>query len=248
LDQGPINIRSSHATLQNFEISFSNNNVNFTYDSRYSVKPAIIDDQNLGQTALIDVNILGLTILAPFDSTFSSPSYQDSLDPNGYETTLAIYMGKWDSGTIENNWIYGGTTTVQFGPWTISGNHYVGSVPGTTCPGAFAVSNGHDVTIQENQVTDPNPSQDGQILRLMALNNGGYNIDMIGNTVSQNVGDIPLNGNATNNPEEILPEVSGTIYEGSTLATSISSSTGSYNRRVIAIPSSMGAVPGRPFQ
>jgi hypothetical protein len=145
-------------------------------------------------------------------------------------------MGDWDSGTIENNVIYGGTTTVCFGPWTISGNRYMGAVANTICDGAFAISGGHDITVQDNSVTDPNYAQDGQIERFLTANGGGYNINIVGNTVAQNVGN--LLGAPLNSPEEILPEDYSKIYEGSTLATSISSSTGSYNRELIAIPCS----------
>ncbi len=234
---GAINIRSSHVWLENLSINFSQSSVTFgTYDNELG---AVIDDQNSGQTACVDVNLEGLTIHAPFNSSDTDSNYWNNLDNNGYMAVQAIQMGDYDSGTIENNWIYGGTTGVKFGPWTISGNHYVGSVPGTICLGAFAVSNGHDVTIEDNTLTDPDPSEDGQLERLMTGSGGGFNIDIVDNTVSDNVGDLANIGNVLNAPEEILPEAYGLFYEGSSLASSVSSlRNGSDNLTVIAIPSS----------
>ena len=243
---GAINIRSSHVTLENFAISFGQSSVDLGPTNEPGTA-GIIDafDVNAYQQALVDVNVTGLTIHAAFDSLYSDKgSYGDSLDPNGYLTMPSIIMGNFDSGTIENNTVYGGTITVQFGPWTVSGNTFVGSVAGTLSPGVFGVDNGHDVTIQNNTATDPSPSADGQLERFMAANWGGYNISIVGNSVSENVGVLP--DDEVNATEEILPESFGVAYEGSTRATAIASSSGPYNRRILAIDSSelFGQVQG----
>jgi hypothetical protein len=152
-----------------------------------------------------------------------------------------VNMGGWDSGTIENNTIYGGTIEVSFGPWQISGNTLIGSVSGTICAGAFGVGGyAHDITIEGNILTDPDVTQDGQLERLMTGNGGGYNISIIGNDVSDNVGDLVVGGNTTNSGEMILPESYGAIFEGSTLATQMISLAGTSGRAatVIGIPSS----------
>ncbi len=238
-DIGLINLRSSHITLENFAISFGQPSVDLSPNDGGG-GGAIIDafDEGGYQNALVDIKITGLTVHGVQDTTDADGTYDDTINPHGYVTTPTLQMGPFDSGTIENNIIYAGMVTVSWGPWTITGNTIVGSVQGTISFAAFSVNGGHDVTIGNNTVTDPNPPADGELERLMTLNSGGYDINVTGNSVSQNVGDLTAYGGPFNNPEEILPETYGTMFEGNTNAVSISSTTGTYNRTVIAIPSS----------
>ncbi len=230
-----INYWTSDVTLQDFTIKFSQSDVTMG-----DAHGAVIEDEDPHQIAKVGINIVGLTIHSPFDSNHINTMqiYNDPLDSGSYVTDYAIYMGPYDSGTIQDNTIYGGTVAVQFGPWTISGNMFpLGSVAGTVSPSAFAVYGGHDVTIENNTVEDPNPAQNGEIYRLMTANYGGYNIQVQGNTVQQGVGILPANG--SNAPEEILPESYGITYEGSTLAANVSADPGQpYNGRIVAIPDS----------
>jgi hypothetical protein len=245
---GAINIRSSHVWLEDFGISFSQSNVSLG-GGGYTLG-AIIDDQNTSQTARVDVNIIGLTIhgaLETQDQQSPNQGYFNEYDPNSYMTMPTVIMGDFDSGTIENNTIYGGEVDVSWGPWTISGNQIIGSVPGTINTQAFAVGSGHDITIDDNTLTDPDPAEDGQLERLMTGSNGGYDINILGNNVSDNVGDLVVDGATMNTPEMIAPEDYGTVYEGSTDATTTSSSSnGTYTLTVIAIPSNelFDEIPG----
>jgi hypothetical protein len=248
---GAINIESSHVTLEDFTINFSQSNVSLgggTVGSTQEPLGGIIDDQYPTQTAHVDINIMDLAIYGAMETQYATSEYWNDLDDDangiehdGYLTMPTITMGDYDSGTIENNTIYAGTIYVQWGPWTISGNQFPEGpgIQGTICLGAFGVHFGHDVTIGDNTLSDPNPAEDGQLERLMTGAIGGYNINVVGNSVSDNVGDLVNEGNNLNASEEILPEACGAIYEGSTEATTVSYSPNNlYNRTVIAIPSS----------
>ena len=232
---GAINFRSSHVTLDNLKIRFSNSSVDLNNGGS-----AILDGQDLSQVPKWDINLLNLDIQGVYDPNFYN------LADSAYETMMTIKMGNFDSGTIENNTVSGGVISVQWGPWQILNNTIVGAVAGTVCDGSFGLYTCHDITLQGNSATDPNPSADGNIDRFFAANRSGYDFVIENNSFSQNVGLIAPNpggsssGNPRNNPEEMLFEDYRIGFEGSTAAIAISSSVlATYNRRVIAIPTAM---------
>jgi len=237
ITQGVINFGSSHITLKQFKIRFQDSSVNFTGGTTAAI---ISDDEQGGQTSRVDLNIENLDIQAPANS---SAFLQDGV-PLAIPTT---YMDNFDSGTIQNNVISGGPIQVQWGPWQISGNHVTGAVKGALNTEAFGVYAGHDISLSSNVVTDTDSTNHGAIDRFFTADKSGYNFNLVGNTVSNNVGLIapvpngsPAPGtpeNPRNEPEEVLFEDYSKIFEGSVTAIGVSSSSSAGdNRRVISIP------------
>ena len=265
--QGVINFYSSHITLEGFKVRFSNSSVVFTAAPNSDGESAIISGQaelfansyNLqyGQ-AFVDINIENLDIQAPY---FPQPNNTNDKsgdpDPTGagnpagsINTVYTIDMGSNDSGTITGNTIYGGTIRVFNGPWTISSNQILGAVKGTLSDNAFGVNSGHDIALDDNTVTDLNPTQNGIIDRFFVANGSGYDFNLTNNHVgvdgaaSGNIG-LPAvdpgtsaSGDPRNNPEMILFEDYRKAFEGSVLAVGFSPSSSTVNdRRLVAIPS-----------
>ena len=236
IPEGVINFHSSHITLDQFKIRFGDPTVNFTGGN----SAIISDEEEGGQTSRVDLNIENLDIQAP---AYAHPPVLD----NASLAVPTTYLDYFDSGTILNNTVYGGTIAVQGGPWQISGNHVLGAVKGALSTGAFAVNGGHDISLINNVVSDNDPSAHGAIDRFFDANNSGSGFNITGNHVSGNVGLIaavpngsPPSGtteNPRNNPEEVLFESYGKIFEGSVNAIGVSgSSSAGDDRRVISIP------------
>ena len=266
--QGVINFYSSHITLDGFKVRFSNSNVAFTAASNSDGIPAIISGQaalhasDYGEQiglAFVDINVENLDIQAPYFPQARDPRTDTSSDPdptgvgNAQGAIHAIYtidMGGNDSGTITGNTIYGGPIHVYNGPWTIDSNQVLGAVQGSLSNEAFQVNSGHDITLNDNTVTDLNPTQNGIIDRFFVANGSGYNFNLTSNHVgvdgaaSGNIGmpavdpGTSASGNPRNNPEMILFEDYRKAFEGSVLAVGVSSSSSTGNdRRLVAIPS-----------
>ncbi|MHB1799857.1 MAG: hypothetical protein ACYCUI_16435, partial [Vulcanimicrobiaceae bacterium] len=159
----------------------------------------------------------------------------------------AVAMGDWDSGVIQDCTIYGGSISVQFGPWSIVGNDVLGAVLNSVSDAAFAVNGGHDITISGNTVEDQNPSSNGYILRFVTLNGGGYDFTIQDNLVTDGVGlpapdagvSLPSSNEKSfaNAPEVILPEGYSTTFEGSTSELAVGPSTGVNADTIIGVPS-----------
>ncbi|WP_435021296.1 hypothetical protein TA3x_002299 [Tundrisphaera sp. TA3] len=244
--QGAINIYSSHVTLDGFKIRFAQPTVNFTYGGwADATSVAIISNrQDNSQVPRVDLNLLNLDIQAPFVPFGANPSQNYAI------STLATFdSGPYASGVISGNTIRGGVVAVQGGPWTISDNKVLGGVAGTVSDTAFSLYSSHDVRISGNLVSNAGADliatsgvKTGAIDRFLTANNGSYGLTIIGNTVTGNVGLIPPNpggyseGNPRNNPEIMVFEGYGKLFEGSLAATRVSSSAvASYDRRVITI-------------
>jgi len=238
IPEGVINFHSSHITLDQFKIRFADPTVNFSGGN----SAIISDEEGGGQTSRVDLNIENLDIQAP---AYQHPPVLD----NASLAVPTTYLDYFDSGTIQNNTVYGGPIKVQGGPWQISGNHVLGAVKGALSTGAFAVNGGHDILLFNNVVSDNDPTAHGAIDRFFDANNSGFGFDITGNHVGGNVGLIAAVPNGSppvgttedprNNPEEVLFESYGKIFEGNVNAIGVSSSTSAGdNRRVISIPNS----------
>jgi hypothetical protein len=121
-------------------------------------------------------------------------------------------LGQATSGKIIGNTLRGGTTDVMHGPWEITGNTYLGAMPGTMVWDTFAAHYAHDLIVSANHVAPVEPC--GKTWRFFVLTQTGNHVAVADNTVS-NIGmkdtDKLENPNA---PEIVLTESYRVNYEG----------------------------------
>ena len=121
-----IKINAGHTTLEGFAVRFAGP-VNWATNVNYG--PAVVgttDNLNAGPN------------LPKPDIVIKNLDLQSSPMPSGswVEAPRSLRLVTATSGTIENNTLKGGTTEFIGGPWTIIGNDYQGTVPGTYSYGA----------------------------------------------------------------------------------------------------------------
>ena len=143
------------------------------------------------------LTMTGMTIDGPpaFDGS-SYASLQAQLLQSG--DTSHEYVGEQaidlirandaDNGTISNNTLQGGAIEVFGGPWTITGNTVLGSTAGTYSPGAFGLHSAYDAIVENNHVSQSDPS--GREFRLVVLASGGTGDTIQGNTLGGGAGQV----------------------------------------------------------
>lgn len=123
-----------------------------------------------------------------------------------------IRFGQATSGKITGNILRGGTTDVMHGPWEITDNTSLGTMPGTMVWDTFAAHYAHDLVVARNHVAPVEPC--GKTWRFFVLTQAGNHIAVTDNSVS-NIGmkdsDRLENPNA---PEIVLTESYRLNYEG----------------------------------
>ncbi len=238
-----IIINSGHVTLSGFGVNFSGT-FNWSYDGNVNFGPAVIgtatnfDNINYPSTwpptntPLVDINILNMNISAPTipDSQFSQAN------PVAAPNLIRLYSAL--SGQVSNNFLKGGDVFVQNGPWTISGNQYHGTQPGTYSPQVFGMWWSHDVVLSGNTAQsdgDPNAnpynpnSLSGRTWRFLVENYAGYNNQILNNTSidlgprDSDVNYGPSGQNelvGANSSENVLTESFSVHFEGLPLAVS----------------------------
>ena len=196
------------------------------------VEHAVIDTRdsntNLNVTVLTldDMQVYGPPAFdgSAFD-TISAGLGQAGDSANQYVGELDMELVRTnggDIGTIENSTFQGGSIEVYCGPWLIAHNTVLGSTAQTYSPAAFSLYTPHDVTLEDNQVTQSDPA--GREFRLVNLAASGYDNVIEGNTFGGGAGSIDNEVTFTSNtgqyygindPEVILAESSyGVLFEG----------------------------------
>jgi len=238
-----IILNSGHVTLSGFGVKFSGT---FTWlsDGTVNFGPAVIGTatsfDNITypstwpptNTPLVDIEILNMNLSAPTipDSQFSQAN------PVAAPNLIRLYSAL--SGQVSNNVLKGGGVFVENGPWTISGNQYHGTQPGTYAPQVFGMWWSHDVvlsgnTAQSDGVPNANPyaigSLSGRTWRFLVENYAGYNNQILNNT---SIGLGPRDSDASygpwgqnallsaNSTENFLTESYSVHFEGLPLAVS----------------------------
>ena len=228
-----IIINSGHVTLDGFGVNFSGT-FNWSYDGNVNFGPAVIgtatnfDNINYPSTwpptntPLVDINILNMNISAPTipDSQFSQAN------PVAAPNLIRLYSAL--SGQVNNNVLKGGDVFVENGPWTISGNQYHGTQPGTYSPQVFGMWWSHDVVLSGNTAQsdgDPNAnpyvpgSLSGRTWRFLVENYAGYDNQILNNT-SIDLGPRDTDNFGANSAENFLTESYSVHFEGLPLAVS----------------------------
>ena len=216
-----LKIRASHTTLDGFAVRFAGP---IRWTDGISFGPAVVGSSDnfdaWNGDRLVNLAFRHLDLQSPPAST----SWEEA--PRTFRLTSA------SSGTISDNLIKGGVTEVQGGPWTITGNTVLGTLPNTFSYGAFATHYTHDVTVSANTLAPSGPQ--GKTWRFLVMTQSGLNDVVSGNTV---IGVGPMDSDVIADPnssEIILTEAYHVHYEG--LTTSVSA-----DGLVVTIPTPQGA-------
>ncbi len=204
-----IKIHTGGTTLEGFAVRFAGP---VRWDREVEHGPAVVaaTDNRDGRTegdGRHSVALLGLDLEGP-------PAASD-----WEEATQLIRFRNVGSGQIERCRLKGGTVHLGGGPWSVTDNEYLGTLPHTYSHGAFAVLWGHDVVVARNRAHDVGPS--GKTWRFLFLAQRGAHDRIIANVVDGGIGprqDDPHPHH--NSPEVILTEAYRLHYEGKPAAIS----------------------------
>ena len=218
-----INIACGNVSLDGFAVRFDGP---VRWTTHINTGPSIIgnSDQLVAGYKTPPVNIrlthLDLEVPAP-SSTWE-------------EAPRVIWMAGASNGVIANNILRGGPTEFYSGPWQITGNRYLGTLPNTFSAAAFAGHFTRDLTLANNTVEPVGPS--GKTWRFLVLTEMGYN-DVVRDNFVRGIG--PMDNDAIphpNAPELILTEAYHIKFEGD--LRSVSS-----DGWVVQIPPPQGSAP-----
>ncbi|MDR3632246.1 MAG: hypothetical protein P4L84_00340 [Isosphaeraceae bacterium] len=208
-EQGPndptwttaIKLNAGHITLDGFSVRFTGP-IRWTPNVSYS--PAVIGTRdNFDPPSYVPVEGITITHL-----DVQSPPAATSWEA---EPSLMRLVSA-QSGTIADNTLQGGTIEFFGGPWTITGNDFLGTVADTYTDGVIAGHYTHDVTISDNLV-EPTPGV-GKTWRFLVLTQQGIGDVVQNNTV---IGVGPMDNDTVPNPnasEVILTESYRLHFEG----------------------------------
>lgn len=218
-----IKIHAGNTTLDGFSVRFDGP-VRWRTDVDYG--PAVIgttDNLDTGHDTLkADISLTRLDLQSPPPT---SP---------GEEAPRLIRVASAANGRIVGNTLRGGTTEFLHGPWTITGNTYLGTVAGTWAWDVFAGHFTNDLVLKDNTIT---PAADaGRTWRFLVLTGTGTGDLIEGNSI-RGIG--PRDGDtvSVNAAEVILTESYALHFEGKPDAISD-------NGRILQIPSPQGDPAG----
>ena len=196
-----IKVLVSHVTLEGFAVRFAGP---VRWTDNISFGPAVI-----GTIDNFDVWVPDPRV----DLTFTNLDLQIPPPSSSWEVAPSLFrLNSGSCGRISDNLLKGGTSVVENGPWLIADNTYLGTLPGTYTPGAFATEFTHDVTITGNQVEPVGPS--GKTWRFLVMSQSGLDDTVSDNTVV-GIGMLDTDTVACPNaPELLLTEAYQLHYEG----------------------------------
>ena len=218
-----VKINASHTTLDGFAVRFAGP-VRWTPNVSYG--PAVVGTSDNFDGVQADPKI---AVVARNLDLQSPP-----VPVGTVEAPRLLRLITARSGEVSGNTLKGGITEFAGGPWRITGNTYLGTVPNTVAFAAVAGHGTHDIVISNNHVEPVGPS--GKTYRFLVLTGSGYDDRIQSNTV---VGIGPLDSDAgpnVNAPETILTESYSLDFEGAPAAISA-------DRTVLQIPSHLGSTP-----
>jgi hypothetical protein len=216
-----IEIHAGHTTLDGFAVRFTGA---VRWVPNLSFGPAVIrtlDGDSVPNARKADVNLTRLDLQAP-----------PAAGPGPWEDAvgLAALLGT-AGGRIEQNLLRGGSIEFFGGPWTVKGNEFLGTLPGTASQAVFACHDPFDLVLKGNVARSVGPA--GKTWRFLVLTGSGSNDRIEGNRV-EGIGPrdndtIP----AANAPEIVLTEAYRLHFEGKPAAVSA-------DGRIVQIPPPQG--------
>ncbi len=196
-----IKVRSSHTTLNGFTVRFAGP---IRWASNVSYGPAVIGWSDNLDPPSSDPGV---------DLTFTNLDLQDPPAATSWEEAPSLFrLVGASSGVVANNALKGGTTELTGGPWQVTGNNYLGTVPDTYTYCAFGTHSTRDLTLSGNTAEPSGPS--GKTWRFLVMTDEGVN-DVVAN--NQVVGIGPMDTDTMPSPnasEVILTEAYAIHYEG----------------------------------
>jgi len=202
-----IKVLASHTTLDGFAVRFTGP---VRWTSGISYGPAVVGVADNYDPWSADPRV-GLM--------FSHLDLQGPPASTSWEETPSLFrLVNAESGSVVDNRLKGGTTEFIGGPWTITGNNYVGTPANTFTYAAFGGHYTHDLTLANNVITPAASS--GKTWRFLVLTQEGRD-DVVQNNFVSGVG--PMNNDTVANPnapEVILTEAYRLHYEGYAAAVS----------------------------
>ncbi len=221
-----IKVMAGNTTLDGFAVRFAGP---IDWDEDTSYGPAVIGGpDNFDPTPaapLVDIALTHLDLESPPVAATATPG----------EAPHLIRMVTATSGVIADDTLKGGTSEFFGGPWQVTGNTYLGTVPNTTCSTAFGFHYSHDLILEDNTAEPVGPS--GKTWRFLVMTQAGTDDVIAGNTV---VGIGPQDDDTLPDPnanEIILTEAYRLRFEGYPAAISP-------DGQVVQVP----AVQGDPVQ
>ncbi|MFO0954587.1 MAG: hypothetical protein U0835_26175 [Isosphaeraceae bacterium] len=199
-------VGASHTTLSGFAVRFA---TPVRWANDFQMGPAVVGStygENHSVPPKVDMRINGLDLR--YDAS--------AADVGGGNLTSVrlVRMNRNDSGEISRNTLRGGAVEVFNGPWRFDANDFQGVAPGSALTHAFAVHDGHDVSLTANHVHNVGAS--GTTYGLVVFSGSGTNLQVLGNVVDGGVGRDASAGPAgsANYPEMILTESYYPHFEG----------------------------------
>ncbi|WZP00081.1 Ig-like domain-containing protein [Isosphaeraceae bacterium EP7] len=215
-----IKVHAGNTTLDGFSVRFGGP---VRWNNGVSYGPAIV-----GTTDNLD----GFQGNAKVNLAFTNLDVESSPVLSGWEEAPRLFrLVSAQGGRLVGNTLKGGPTEFYRGPWTITGNTYLGTVDNTYCYTAFAGHLTYDLVLSGNTLK---PSAGtGKAYRAVVMTGSGVGDKVQDNTI---VGIGPMDSDShpnPNAPEIILTESYGIRFEGTLQAVSA-------DRRVVQIPTPQG--------
>jgi hypothetical protein len=198
-----IKVMAGNTTLDGFAVRFAGP---IAWNEGTSYGPAVIGGPDnfdpSPSSPLVAIALSHLDLESPPVAATATPG----------EAPRLIRMVSALSGVVADNTLKGGTSEFFGGPWRVTGNTYLGTVPNTTCSTAFAFHNSHDLVLEGNTARPVGPS--GKTWRFLVMTQAGTGDLIADNTV---VGIGPQDDDTLPNPnavEVILTEAYRLHFEG----------------------------------
>jgi len=215
-----IKVRSSHSTLDGFAVRFAGP---VRWNTNVSYGPAVVGwSDNLDPTS----GDPGL------DLAFTRLDVQSPPAATAWEEAPRLFrLVGAESGRVSDNLMKGGTTELTGGPWNVTGNDYLGTMPGTFTYCVFGTHSTRALTLTGNTAEPAGAA--GKTWRFLVMTRQGVNDVVAGNSV---VGVGPMDTDTVPSPnasEIILTEAYSVHFEG--LVSSVSA-----DGLTVQIPSPQG--------
>lgn len=198
-----IKVHASHTTLDGFAVRFAGP---IRWKQGISYGPAVV-----GTTDNLDA----WTGDPKVDLTFLRMDLQSPPASSSWEEAISLFrLVSAESGRVADNRLKGGMTELKGGPWQVTGNTYLGTLPNTFAYTAFAAHESREVTLSDNRAEPSGPS--GKTWRFLVMTQQGIG-DSVLNNVVRGIG--PMDSDTVahpNAPEIILTESYRVHYEGMT--------------------------------
>ncbi len=196
-----IKIKAGNTTLDNFAVRFSGP---IRWRSDISYGPAVIGTSDNTDppngNILVGINLTRLDLQGPQANS-------------SWDEAIRLMRLVWArSGRVVGNTLKGGPVEFFGGPWTVTDNTFLGTMPNTYSYNIFSVHATHDLDLSRNVVSQAFDA--GKTWRFLVMTYGGSN-DVIQNNMISGIGPIDGDGVPDVNANEIiLTEAYSLKFEG----------------------------------